>query len=60
MYPKIVKKVFEKHGRSLDITANIASTVATRNPKAGLSTLHEVIIIYHTGKGLYFMKFVYF
>ena len=45
--------------RSLDIVANVASAVASRNPKAALSTLPVVMTFYHTGKGLYFGKIVW-
>ena len=39
--------------RFLKIGANVATAAASRNPKAALSTLPEVINFYHTGKGLY-------
>ena len=38
--------------RLLKIGANFATAAASRNPKAALSTLPEVINFYHTGKGL--------
>ena len=44
--------------RALDITANIGTLAASRNPKNVLSTLSEVIIFYHKGKRLYLEKFV--
>ena len=42
----------------LEIGANVAAATASRNPKAALSALPEVINFYHTGKGLYLGKFV--
>ena len=55
---KLAKNVLSNPGRALDITAKIATAAATKSPKAALSTLPEVIIFYHTGKGLYLGKFV--
>ena len=55
---KLAKNVLSNPGRALDLTAKIATTAATKNPKAALSTLPEVINFYHTGKGLYLGKFV--
>ena len=55
---KLAKNVLSNPGRALDLTAKIASAAATKSPKAGLSTLPEVINFYHTGKGLYLGKFV--
>ena len=43
--------------RFLEIGANNATAAASRNPEAALSTLTEVIIFYHTGKGLYLPRF---
>ena len=45
---------------ALKITSNIARPAATKNPKAALSSLPEVINFYHTGKRLYLGKFVQF
>ena len=42
----------------LEIGANVATAAASRNPKAALSTLPEVIKFYHTGKGLYLPQFL--
>ena len=42
----------------LDIRANVASAVASRNPKAALLTLNEVIDFCHTGKRFYLGKFI--
>ena len=55
---KLATNVLKNPGRALDITANIATAAASRNPKAVLSTLREVNNCYHTGKGLYLGKFV--
>ena len=44
----------------LEFGANVAAVTASRNPKAALSALPEVINFYHTGKGLYLSNFVYF
>ena len=54
----LAKNVLSKPGRALDLTAKIATAAATKNPKAALSTLPEVINFYRTGKGLYLRKFV--
>ena len=55
---KLAENVISNPGRALDLTAKIATAAATKSPKAALSTLPEVIIFYHTGKGLYSGKFV--
>ena len=55
---KLATNVLKNPGRALEIGANIATAAATKNPKAALSTLPEVINFYHTGKGLYLGKFV--
>ena len=54
---KLAKNVLSNPGRALDLTAKIATAAATKNPKAALSTLPEVINFYHTGKGLYLPRF---
>ena len=56
---KLAKNVLSNPGRALDLTAKIATAAATKSPKAALSTLPEVIIFYHTGKGLSLGKFVW-
>ena len=56
---KLATNVLKNPGRALEIGANIATAAATKNPKAALSTLPEVINSYHTGRGLYLGKFVY-
>ena len=55
---KLATNVLKNPGRALEIGANLATAVATKSPKAALSTLPEVINFYHTGKGLYLGKFV--
>ena len=54
---KLATNVLKNPGRALEIGANIATAAATKNPKAALSTLPEVINFYHTGKGLYLPRF---
>ena len=55
---KLATNVLKNPGRALEVTSNIATAAATKNPKAALSSLPEVINFYHTGKGLYLGKFV--
>ena len=55
---KLATNVLKNPGRALEIGANLATAVATKSPKAALSTLPEVINFYDTGKGLYLGKFV--
>ena len=55
---KLAKNVLSNPGRALDLTAKIATALASKSPKTALSTLPEVINFYHTGKGLYLGKFV--
>ena len=57
---KMAKRVVKNPSRFLDISANVATTAASRNPKNVLSTIPEVINFYHSGKGLYLGKFVWF
>ena len=54
---KLATNALKNPGRFLEIGANVATEAATRNPKAALSTLPEVINFYHTGKGLYLPRF---
>ena len=51
---KLASNALKNSARFLDIGAFVAS----RNPKAALSALPEVINFYHTGRGLYLGKFV--
>ena len=57
---KMAKRVVENPSRFLGISANVATTAASRNPKNLLSTFPEMINFYHSGKGLYLGKFVWF
>ena len=50
---KLARNALKNPSRFLEIGANVAAATASRNPKAALSTLPEVINFYHTGKGLY-------
>ena len=54
---KMAKNVLKNPGRALEIGANVGTAFASRNPKAALSTLPEVINFYHTGKRLYLPRF---
>ena len=54
---KMAKNVLKNPGRALEIGANVGTAFASRNPKAALTSLPEVINFYHTGKGLYLPKF---
>ena len=55
---KLAKNVLSNPSRALDITANIATAAASRNPKNVMKSLPELITFYNTGKGLYLGKFV--
>ena len=55
---KLATNALKNPGRFLEIGDNVATAAASRNPKAALSTLPEVIIFYHTGEKLYWGKFV--
>ena len=55
---KMAKNVLSNAGRTLDLTAKIATAAASRNSKQVLSTLPELITFYNTVKGLYLGKFV--
>ena len=55
---KLATDTLKNPARFLEIGANVATAAATKNPKAALSALPEVINFYHTGKGLYLGKFV--
>ena len=54
---KMAKNVSNNPGRALEIGANVGTAFASRNPKAALTSLPEVINFYHTGKGLYLPRF---
>ena len=53
----MAKNVLSNPGRTLDLTAKVATAAASRNSKQVLSTLPELIKFYNTGKGLYLCKF---
>ena len=55
---KMAENVLSNPGRTLDLTAKIATAAISRNSKQALSTLPELITFYNTGKGLYLGKFV--
>ena len=55
---KLATNVLKNPARAPEIGAIVATAAASRNPKAALSTLPEVIYFYHTGKGLCLGKFV--
>ena len=55
---KLATNAHKNPARFLEIGANVATAAATKNPKAALSTMPEVINFYHTGKGLYLGKVV--
>ena len=55
---KLAKIALKNPSRFLEIGANVATAAVSKNPKAALSALPEVINFYHTGKGLYLGKFV--
>ena len=54
----MAKNVLKSPGRALDITATIASAVASKTSKQVLSTIPELITTYNTNKSLYSGKFV--
>ena len=56
----MAKNVLRKPEGALDITANLATAAASRNPNNVLSTLPEATNFYHTWKGLFLGKFVEF
>ena len=55
---KLAKNALKNPSRFLEIGANVATAAVSKNPKAVLSALPEVINFYHTGEGLYLGKFV--
>ena len=54
----MAKNLLQNPGRALDITTNVVSALASRNPEAALSALLEVRTFYNTGEGFYLGKFV--
>ena len=55
---KLARNALKNPSRFLEIGANVATAAASKNPKASLQAIPEVINFYHTGKGLYLGKFV--
>ena len=55
---KLATNALKKPSRFLKVGANVATVAVSKNPKAALSALPEVINFYHTGEGLYLGKFV--
>ena len=55
---KLATNALKNPSRFLGIGANVATAAVSKNPKAALSALPEVINFYHTRKGLYLGKFV--
>ena len=56
----MAKTVLKNPGRSMDFGENLGNVFASGSHKAALSSLPEVINFYHTGKGLYLGRNVYF
>ena len=54
---KLATNALKNPARFLEIGANVATAAASRNPKAALSALPEVISFYHNGSGLYLPRF---
>ena len=54
---KLASNALKNPSRFLEIGAIVAAATASRNPKAALSALPEVINFYHTRKGLYLPRF---
>ena len=50
------KKQFKNPGRALEVGANFNTEFASRNGKSALSSLPEVINLYHTREGLHIGK----
>ena len=54
---KMAENVLKNPSRAHDITANIATAAASRNPKNVMKSLPELITFFNTGKGLYLPRF---
>ena len=54
---KLARNALKNPCRFLEIGATVATAAASKNPKAALSALPEVINFYHTGIGLYLPRF---
>ena len=52
----MVKNVLKNPERALEMGANVGTAFASRNPKAALSSMPEVMNFHHTGKRLYIAK----
>ena len=50
---KLATNALKNPSRFLEIGANVATAAVSKNPKAAISALPELINFYHTGKGLY-------
>ena len=50
------KKILNNPGRALEISANIGTAAASKNPKLIASTAPDIIKFVHQGKGLYLGK----
>ena len=57
---KLATNALKNRARFLEIGANVAAATASRNRKAALSALPEVINFYHNVRGLYLPRFSYF
>ena len=55
---KLARNALKNPSRFPEIGGNVATAAVSKNPKAALSALPEVINFYHTGKGFYLGKFV--
>ena len=55
---KLATNALKNPARAIEIGANVTTAAASRNPKAALSTLPEVIKFYHEGRGLYLGIFI--
>ena len=47
------KKIFNNHGRELEVAANIGTAATSKNPKLIAANAPDVIKCVHQGKGLY-------
>ena len=49
---KVEKAILKNPGRAMELGEIVVSAIATKSPKANLSTLNEALSFYHTGEGL--------
>ena len=54
---KMAKRVLSNPTRTLEITANIVTALASRSPKNVMESLPELITFYNTCNGFYLGKF---